>query len=50
MNLIKSIIEWFNVAKPTPTAKDQVSQMAYHAEEFAEMMDAVGRTDMRIKA
>lgn len=50
MNLIKSIIEWFNVAKPTPTTKDQVSQMAYHAEEFAEMMDAIGRTDMRIKA
>lgn len=47
---IQSIIRWFEIAKPKPTDKDQVSQMAYHAEEFAEMMDAVGRTDMRIKA
>lgn len=47
---IQSIIRWFEIAKPKPTAKDQVSQMAYHADEFAEMMDAVGRTDMRIKA
>ena len=47
---IQSIIRWFETAKPEPTDKDQVSQMAYHAEEFAEMMDAIGRTDMRIKA
>lgn len=47
---IQSIIRWFEIAKPEPTDKDQVSQMAYHAEEFAEMMDAVGRTDMRTKA
>lgn len=47
---IQSIIRWFEIAKPEPTAKDQVGQMAYHAEEFAEMMGAIGRTDMRIKA
>lgn len=47
---IQSIIRWFEIAKPEPTAKDQVGQMAFHADEFAEMMDAIGRTDMRIKA
>lgn len=47
---IQSIIRWFEIAKPNSTAKDQVGQMAYHAEEFAEMMDAIGRTDMRINA
>lgn len=47
---IKSIIRWFEIAKPEPTPKDKVGQIAYHAEEFAEMLDAIGRTDMRSKA
>ena len=40
MNLIKSIIEWFNVAKPEPTLKDVAMQVGVHFEEVAEMMEA----------
>lgn len=47
---IQSIIRWFKTAKPKPTAKDQIRQIAYHAEEFAEMMNAIGRTDMHVQA
>lgn len=47
---IQSIIRWFELAKPEPTIQDQVRQIAVHAEEFAEMMGAIGRTDMCIQA
>lgn len=38
---IQSIVEWFNIAKPNPTNQDVVKQMAFHCEEFAEMLDAI---------
>ena len=40
MNLIKSIIEWFEIAKPEPTLKDVAMQVGVHFEEVAEMMEA----------
>ena len=40
MNLIKSIIEWFEIAKPEPTFKDVAMQVGVHFEEVAEMMEA----------
>lgn len=39
--MIQSIVEWFNVAKPNPTNQDIVKQIAFHCEEFAEMLDAI---------
>ena len=38
---IQSIVEWFNIAKPNPTNQDIIKQIAFHCEEFAEMLDAV---------
>lgn len=35
---IKPILEWFQQAKPNPTAKDICVQIGCHYEEFAEMM------------
>ena len=40
MNLIKSIIEWYEIAKPEPTFKDVAMQVGVHYEEVAEMMEA----------
>lgn len=36
--------EWFTVAKPVPTAKDNTTQLGVHFEEVAEMLDAVVAT------
>lgn len=38
---IQSIVEWFNIAKPNPTDQDVIKQIAFHCEEFAEMLDAI---------
>lgn len=38
---IQSIIQWFDTAKPEPTNQDLLKQIAFHCEEFAEMMDAL---------
>lgn len=37
----QSIVEWFNIAKPNPTSQDIIKQIAFHCEEFAEMMNAI---------
>ena len=38
---IQSIIRWFELAKPEPTNQDLLKQIAFHCEEFAEMLDAI---------
>ena len=38
---ISSIVQWFKVAKPTPTADDCKGQIIYHVEEFIEMLQAI---------
>lgn len=43
---IKSIIQWFNIAKPEPTNQDILKQIAYHFEEVAEMCKAINCQDM----
>lgn len=40
--VIKSIINWFEIAKPDPCAKDLVVQIGVHLEEVAEMLGAMG--------
>ena len=42
----QSIVEWFNIAKPNPTNQDIIKQIAFHCEEFAEMLDAIRCYDM----
>lgn len=41
MNTIQSIVEWFKIAKPNPSNQDLIKQIAFHCEEFAEMLDAI---------
>lgn len=36
---IESINNWFNVAKPSPTAEDASVQLGVHIEEFVEMLE-----------
>ena len=38
---ISSISDWFNIAKPNPTNQNIIQQIAYHCEEFSEMLDAI---------
>ena len=38
---ISSIVQWFIIAKPTPTADDCKGQIIYHVEEFIEMLQAI---------
>lgn len=40
-DVILSISDWFNTAKPNPTNQNIIQQIAYHCEEFAEMLDAI---------
>lgn len=49
MKTVQSIIQWFNIAKPNPTNQDLVKQIAFHCEEFAEMLDAIHCRDMSEK-
>lgn len=39
---IKSIKQWFELAKPNPTIEDACVQIGCHYEEVAEMMEALG--------
>lgn len=39
---IPCIKQWFNLAAPTPTDKNRAVQLGCHAEEFAEMLTALG--------
>ena len=39
--MIKRILNWFQAAKPQPTAKDVMTQIGCHFEEVAEMAEAV---------
>lgn len=41
---IESIKTWFELAVPTPTDKNRAVQIGCHAEEFAEMLTAMGFT------
>lgn len=38
---IQSIMHWFEIAKPNPTNQDLIKQIAFHCEEFAEMLQAI---------
>lgn len=38
---IKSILDWFALAKPNPTNQNILQQTAYHFEEVAEMVEAL---------
>lgn len=40
-NTILSISDWFSIAKPNPTNQNIIQQIAYHCEEFSEMLDAI---------
>lgn len=42
---IKSIIRWFEIAKPEPNNQDLLKQISFHYEEFAEMCEALGLHD-----
>lgn len=46
---LQSIIDWFKIAKPNPTNQDIIKQIAFHCEEFAEMLDAINCQYMSIK-
>lgn len=41
MNTIKSIVRWFELAKPNPTKRDTMTQIGCHFEEVIEMMDSL---------
>lgn len=41
MSEIKSIVRWFETAKPEPTRKDAYVQIGCHYEEFSEMAAAL---------
>ena len=44
--MIKRILNWFQAAKPQPTAKDVMTQIGCHFEEVAEMGKAVCNIDL----
>ena len=41
-NLIGNIVDWFKAAKPEPTRKDKVTQLACIFEEVSELAEAYG--------
>ena len=41
-NLIGNIVDWFKAAKPEPTGKDKVTQLACIFEEVSELAEAYG--------
>lgn len=43
---LQSIIDWFKIAKPSPTYQNIMQQMACHFEEVAEMCNAIGIYDV----
>ena len=40
-NIVTDCVEWFKIAKPTPTDDDCKGQIIYHIEEFIEMLQAI---------
>ena len=48
--MIYSIKKWFEVAKPTPTAKDASVQIGCHYEEVAEMANALWDDELQESA
>ena len=48
-NLIGNIVDWFKAAKPEPTGKDKVTQLACVFEEVAELAEACGLEDLAEK-
>lgn len=38
---IQSIMHWFEIAKPNPNHQDVIKQIAFHCEEFSEMLQAI---------
>ena len=48
-NLIGNIVDWFKAAKPEPTGKDKVTQLACVFEEVAELAEACGLKDLAKK-
>ena len=48
-NLISDIVDWFKAAKPEPTGKDKVTQLACVFEEVAELAEACGLEDLAEK-
>ena len=48
-NLIGNIVDWFKAAKPEPTGKDKVTQLACIFEEVSELAEACGRKDLAKK-
>lgn len=45
-SLIGNIVDWFKAAKPEPTEKDKVTQLACILEEVAELAEACGLKDL----
>lgn len=48
-SLIGNIVDWFKAAKPEPTGKDKVTQLACVFEEVAELAEACGLEDLADK-
>ena len=48
--MIKRILNWFQAAKPTPTAKDVMTQIGCHFEEVAEMAASIHDDILRVEA
>lgn len=48
--MIKRILNWFQTAKPQPTAKDVMTQIGCHFEEVAEMAASIHDDILRAEA
>lgn len=48
--MIKRILNWFQAAKPQPTAKDVMTQIGCHFEEVAEMAASIHDDILRAEA
>lgn len=48
-NTIEHILDWFKLAKPNPTEKDQATQIGAHFEEVGEMLDAIWAPSESVK-
>ncbi|WP_432481723.1 nucleoside triphosphate pyrophosphohydrolase family protein [Moraxella sp. ZY200743] len=46
LDTIFSIIQWFKIAKPNPSNQDLIKQIAFHCEEFSEMLIAIRCDDI----
>ena len=49
-NTVEDIAQWFKLAVPEPTPKNQFVQIGVHIEEFTEMLDALGGKDSAVRA